>query len=183
MLEYSNLTVYLFNTTTTSWVQLGTQNNTNAGGTSLLYTTSNGVGMYGFRCLFKKENYSQYTFGTEFYEETVLIYNIWLGSGANTSWIDDGISDIIGESPVSVGDQVVAYTSLAICGIATFFLFTFSTRFAGLSIMITGIILGAFREPLNFVSDDILSYSVIGIIVILGFITFITEKKTQKGGS
>jgi hypothetical protein len=180
-LEWMNLTVFYFNETSGSWIQVHSENVSTSSGTSLFNTTVNGTGMYGFQCSFKKTGYTSFVFGTSFFDETVFTYHIWgSGSDENVSWIDDGVERIVGESPVKVGETVVAYSALAIAMVSMFLLFSFSTRYAGFAIMSVAVVLGAFREPLHLMSDSVVNYLVIVVLFILGFMVLITMKKEKR---
>ena len=174
-----NLTVFYFNETSGTWMQTYTTNISTTSGTSLSNTTINGTGRYGYRCSFKKNNYSEYVFGTNFADETVMMYHIWTGTDENSSWIDDGIERVLGESPVKIGETVVAYTALGIALIITFLLFTFSTQFAGFAIIVVALVLGVFREPLHFMGDGMINLMVIVMLFILGFMTIVNTKKKE----
>ena len=48
-----------------------------------------------------------------------------------------------------------------------------------MGIIIVGLVLGFLKNPLGLISDDVMTFTVVSIIVILGVITFIVAKKGE----
>jgi len=176
-LEYSNLTVFVYDNSSFSWYQIYTSNDSTASGHSFSYTTVNGSGLYGMQCSFKHEEYSRYTFGQILYSKPVLVYHVYDDSGQNGSWIDDRIEQVVGPSPVFVGTTVIAYTSLGMVGIAIFMLFTFSSRFAGIAICIEALVLAVFRDVITVLDSAVLTGMVVVFLFLFGLMTHMIIKK------
>lgn len=173
-LEWYKMTVRYYNNVTDTWDLLYSFNKTtSSGGGSITYTTPDTVGKYALYCSFKKEGYNSFHFGLP----DKYIYHIWnISSGGDTD-IDTFLTNTMGSSPVYVGDTIIAYTSLIAAFVVTFFLFTFSPKFAGFSIIVMGIILGALKEPLHIITDDVINALAVTTIVILGIIVVIYTRK------
>jgi hypothetical protein len=173
-LEWYKMTVRYYNNVTDVWDLLYSFNKTiSSSGGSFSYTTPDIAGKYALYCSFKKEDYDSFHFGTP----DNYIYHIWNISSGGGSNINTVITNVVGASPIYVGDTVIAYTSLIAATVITFFLFTFSPKFAGFSIIVMGIILGALKEPLHIITDDVINALAVTTIVILGIIVVIYTKK------
>lgn len=173
-LEWYKMIVHYYNNSTGKWDLLYYFNKTkSSGGGSITYTTPSTIGKYALYCSFKKEGYSSFHFGLP----DCYIYHIWNISGGGGTDIDTIITNIAGASPVYVGDTIIAYTSLMAAAVITFFLFTFSPKFAGFSIIVMGIIIGALKEPLHIITDDTINALAVTTIVILGIIVVIYTRK------
>ena len=176
-LEWFSATAYYYNNITESWYILYTESiTTSSNGGSISYTTMNGTGKYGFQCKFKKLGYDTYTFGSS-HSANKFVFTFWPEGSSGSSYIDDIITNVVGGSPVYVGETIVAYSALILAFVVTFFLFNFSPRFAGFSIMFTGLVIGAFKQPLNLINDDVINFLAVATIVFLGFLTIIYTRK------
>jgi len=179
-LEYYTMIVYFWNVTTEEWDEVfsNTVSDQPSGG-SINYTTVDGVGKYACECSFKKDGYDLHNFGTP-HSSYKHVFVIWpIGAiGDSGSNLDDAMTSIVGDSPVYVGPVFVAYSSLIACFIVMMVLFTFSPKYAGFAIIVLGIVLGAFKQPLNIISDDVMNFTVVAMIILLGVITiYVTRKK------
>jgi hypothetical protein len=86
--------------------------------------------------------------------------------------------NIFGLSPIKITpEEAVAWTSLIALIIATFVLFTFSEKYAGLAIMGVGITLAAFKAPLGLITDDVLNWTVVIMLFVLGLFTIFIYKR------
>lgn len=180
MLEWFDLSVLLYNETLDDWIVIYYDRSFNLSGGSLNYTTVNGTNRYGFQCRFKKDGFDAFTFGTRTDGIIMFVYDILSPDSINASAsVDTNIDNILGDSPVFVGTVFVSYLSLAIAGIVTSYLFIFSPKYAGFGIIIVGILLGAFKEPLNIISDDIINWTIVGIVIIIGVISLLIYKKEK----
>jgi len=176
-LEWFSAIAYYYNNVSETWYTLYTESiTTSSSGGSISYTTVNGTGKYGFQCKFKKLGYDTYIFGSP-HLDNKFVFTFWPEGSSGSSYIDTVITNIVGASPVYVGTVFVAYTSLILSFIVTFFLFNFSPRFAGFSIMFMGLVIGAFKQPLNLIDDDVINFLAVATIVILGFLTIIYTRK------
>ena len=176
-LEWFSAIAYYYNNVSETWYTLYIENTTtSSSGGSISYTTVNGTGKYGFQCKFKKLGYDTYIFGSP-HSDNKFVFTFWPEGSSGSSYIDTVITNIVGASPVYVGTVFVAYTSLILSFIVTFFLFNFSPRFAGFSIMFMGLVIGAFKQPLNLIDDDVINFLAVATIVILGFLTIIYTRK------
>jgi len=178
-LEWMNMTVFYYNTSTSIWDTLFYSNFSVTSNDSINFTTSNATGRYALVCMFKQECFDFFTFGVPHDDfDAVYIYNIWEGSsGSNGSAIDVVMENILGQSPVYVGQVVVAYSSLIALCVAMIGFFTFSPKLSGFCVMCVGIIMGAFKQPLNLISDDAMNYTVVAILVMIGILMMIILKK------
>lgn len=94
--------------------------------------------------------------------------------------IDNPFLDIFGLSPVRISStEAVAWSSLIALVIASFVLFTFSQKYAGLSIMGVGITLAMFKAPLGLITDDVLNWTVVMMLIILGIFTIFVFKQRR----
>jgi len=175
-LQWYAAAFYFYNNITETWDLLADYNLTDAGGGFINFTTESGIGRYGLTCRFKKEGFDQHKFN----DGSKYVYTLWPESGAGNPDLEEMIRNTVGSSPVNVGETVVSYGALIAAVVSVFGFFTFSPRLAGIGVMIVGIVLGAFKEPLGIISDDVLNYMVVAVIVILGFILLITLKKERK---
>ena len=177
-LEWFRAVVYLWNSNSETWETLYSETSTSSSGGSISYTTINGTGRYALECSFKREDYDSYNFGPPHSSEK-YVFTIWpLGSPFDAGLtLDEAITGTVGASPVYVGDTVVAYSSLIGCFIAMIILFTFSPKFAGFAIIVLGIVIAAFKQPLGLIGDDVMNIGVAAMIIILGVITIYAMKK------
>jgi len=176
-LEWFAATVYFYNTTSEVWDVIYSQNLTTVGGGSISHTTANGTGRYGLNCRFKKQDYDEYYFGTP-HNPDVYVFTLW-PPGLSPGNLDDLMDNIMGKSPVHVGATVVAWSALGAAFASIFLFFQLSPKFAGMGIIIVGLVLGFLKNPLGLISDDVMTFTVVSIIVILGVITFIVAKKGE----
>ena len=92
--------------------------------------------------------------------------------------VDDPIITIFGLSPIRLSPtQVIAWSSLIGLIIATFVLFTFSEQYAGLGVMALGITMGIFKVPLGLISDDVLNWVIVSVLIMLGLLAIFVFKK------
>ena len=179
-LEWFKAVVYLWDSSSETWMTLYSETVTTSSGGSISYTTVNGTGKYALECSFKREEYDSYNFGTPHSNEK-YVFNIWGsgGSGLAGLSLDEAITGTVGLSPVYVGETIVVYSSLIGCFIAMIILFTFSPKYAGFAIIVLGIVIGAFKQPLNLISDDVINFGAAAMIIILGVITIYVTKKRE----
>jgi len=183
-LESFSLTVYIYNSTTFTWTTLYTDISTNIGGGSLSYTTSNIAGVYGLKCEFKREGWSNYSFGGDF--EYMYLYVIYHNASFDPliDDIDDlntMITNVIGVSPVYTTEGIViAWTSLfAMIGV-TFIAFTFAPAIAGFGVMSIAVVIGFFKEPLGLILESDISMTSVVLIFVFGVIvTVIAIRKSR----
>ena len=177
-LEWYKAVVYLWNNTLETWVVLYSETSTTSSGGSISYTTVNGTGRYALECSFKREDFDSFNFGTP-HSDNKCIFNIWPsgGSGDTGLTLDEAITGNVGASPVYVGTVIVAYSSLIACFIAMILLFTFSAKFAGFAIIVAGIVIAAFKQPLGLIGDDVMNMGIAALIIILGLLTIYVAKK------
>lgn len=175
--EWINMTVFYYNESSESWETLNSENVSTNTGANLNYTTMNVTGKYGLMCSFKREGYSDYTFGIPYDDfDNILIYHIWNYSEVSND-IDDTVTNTIGRSPVHIGETIVAYTSLITLFIAMVGLFTFSPKFSGFCVVLIGLVIGAFKEPLGIIGNDAITWTAVAIIILLGIFMIIVLKK------
>jgi hypothetical protein len=163
-----------FNTSTSLLETFFSENITTTVGGSIACFVPNITGVYRFTCSFGKNGFSNYTIQR--------FYNVVNETNPGNN-LDELITKIAGHSPVYIhtpsGDVVVAWTALIASFISIFVLFTLSPRFSGLAIMATGGVLGLFKQPLGFLPDNILSWTAIAAIIVIGLIlTIETNKET-----
>ena len=177
-LEWYKAVVYLWNNTLETWIVLYSETGTTSSGGSISYTTVNGTGKYALACSFKRENYDTFNFGTP-HSSDKYVFNIWDsgGDGDTGLTLDEAITGTVGASPVYVGNVIVAYSSLIACFIAMILLFTFSAKFAGFAIIVAGIVIAAFKQPLGLIGDNVMNMGIAVLIIILGIITIYAMNK------
>lgn len=177
-IEWFSITVYYRNFSTTTWYQTYYENTTTqpAGG-SLSNTTINGSGQYAFECRFKKEGFDSYLFGSP-HSTNKYVFSLWLGlPSGNGSTLNTFIANILGISPAHVGAVAITYTSLGIAFIVIVVLFTFSPLYGGLGLAALGFVLGFLKGIMRLIPDNVMNWSVIAIVLLLGIILFILLRK------
>ena len=181
LVSYSGM-VYIWNSTNSLWELLYSDSGSNAAGGSISYTTVNGTGRYAFVCSFQKTGFSVYNFGVPYSSEK-YVFNIWpfIINGSATSLIDSTITGLVGISPVSIGTTIVAYSSLIASVAVMFIFFTFSAKFSGLGIIIVGIVLGAFKQPLGIIGDAAITNLAVAGVIFLGVLTLYAGYKGVLG--
>lgn len=91
--------------------------------------------------------------------------------------INNDITNLFGLSPVRLSTtQVVAYTSLVAALISIFVLFTFSKAYSGFAIMAVGVVLGIFKGPLNLITNDVVNWVIVSVLIILGILVIFASK-------
>jgi len=97
---------------------------------------------------------------------------------------DPGVINIIfnalfGGSPVYTAAGAIAWTSLIAAVVITFVLFTFSEQYAGIGVIVVGLMLGFLKNPLGLITDDVINWSVVSVIIVLGILTLLYMRKRE----
>jgi len=86
-LEWYNMTITFYNKTQRKWIQIFTQNDTNAGGGTITFTTPNVTGDYDVEIWFKKTGYPQYQlFQTGSLRYTIIYIQAWIRAIPDFVW-------------------------------------------------------------------------------------------------
>jgi len=95
----------------------------------------------------------------------------------DVGFLDDVFGQIFGTSPVSVGGQVVAYSSLIAAFLSLIVFFSFSSQYAGFGVVAVGFVLAVFKNPLGLLQDSVINFVAVSVIVIIGILMILREKK------
>jgi hypothetical protein len=180
IMQWFNLTILYYNSTTNIWSTIWSYNETNSSTGGNLSFNINANGTYGVQCSFKLNGYEAYVFGVPG-TGNKLIYTLMKWANAISN-IDNTITKLAGRSPVFVGNVIVGYTALIVTSLLTLILFTFSPKFSGLGLIAAGMVVAWMKGPLNVISNATIGWNVVVIIIILGILVIAWTNMRETGG-